>query len=722
MALQWTTAPGRLYEVQWSSALAGGAWTSLGQVSGDGAEASCYDTNLAGTARYLPAAPHSIAVTMQSMKTKTVLAILVLTGLAAATRLSAAEVTVASVLTNGLSEPYNVALDAANNIYISDSGNNRIVKVDVNTQASETLVGIPTDPPGSNDGPEYAAHLNNPQGLLNVTIGGTEGLLLTDTGNNLIRFVTLTNAAIRTLAGQLQGGPADDAAATNATFRFPSGMDADANGNVYIADWGNNSIRVMNLNDPAFGVTNVVIEGTTLFRPAAVAYAGVNQDGADLLWVADTGNQQIKLITLTGPARGQLTSCLGQYRLTGTNDSVFGPTARFNGPGALMWLDGVGLLISDTLNNAVRLATNYTALGTTNYAVFTFAGVPGPGEGKLTDGSVRSAMFNSPYGLAQDTFNNGFLVADLKNNAIRRIQLGNPLPPVPKPRIGWVDFHLDSFGSLVSILRTTEPFVFNNDVVIAVDGTAGTETHFTSGTTPSNPLQDTIPDPDINHGSTPPPYHDGMYPDEVPPSIIVARPDVTVKAIGLQKGRRSSPVANARFQFQAGAPNILGDNAAGFTVSGVTTGAVMYYTIDGADPVKGPPSTGPLYETANLSLIATTNLIFKIRAFRDNYADSGVATKLFSPTNFVANTMTLGFEGGEARSDFIASPGQSFYSPVTLNVLKGSKIYSLQFNLTVTNAGSNPGPAISPDSLGFRSLLVKPTPFLAWGVPPRLRR
>ena len=52
MVLQWLTAPGRVYEVQWSSDLAGGVWTSLGQVSGDGALASVPDATLTGTARY----------------------------------------------------------------------------------------------------------------------------------------------------------------------------------------------------------------------------------------------------------------------------------------------------------------------------------------------------------------------------------------------------------------------------------------------------------------------------------------------------------------------------------------------------------------------------------------------------------------------------------------------------------------------------------------------
>ena len=52
MALQWLTAPGKAYEVQWSANLAGSWWNALATVSGDGTVASCFDTNLTATVRY----------------------------------------------------------------------------------------------------------------------------------------------------------------------------------------------------------------------------------------------------------------------------------------------------------------------------------------------------------------------------------------------------------------------------------------------------------------------------------------------------------------------------------------------------------------------------------------------------------------------------------------------------------------------------------------------
>jgi sugar lactone lactonase YvrE len=622
-----------------------------------------------------------------------------------------AQVTVATVLTNGLNEPYNIVVDSKNNLYIADSANNRIVTVDANTQQATTLAGIPSDPPGDNDGPSYLAHFNNPEGLLIVNLAGNETLLLSDSGNHLIRSVDLSDGTVTTLAGQPGGGPAVDAAGTNATFRYPTGMAHDANGNVYIADWGNNTIRVMNLNDPVLGVTNLLVSGTTFWRPTAVACVGTNQ-----LWVADSGNQMVDLITFTNPTAGYVTSSLGARGIPGTNDSTFGASARFNGPSGLLWVEGTGLIISDTLNNSIRLATNYPAFGTTNYSVSTFAGVAGPGNGAAVDGPALSARFNSPFGLAQDFANNGFLVADLKNDAIRRIQNGPPLPPVPTPQIGWVDFPPPLF---LSVLVTNQPFVFNNDVIIAIAGTAGTETHFTYDTTPANPLVDTVPNPTASEGSTPPGYRNGLPASQVPPTIVAPRPDITIKAIGLQQGRQNSSITAARFQFIAASPSIIGENAANFLVKNTTKGAQMWYTLDGTDPTNAPPSLGPIVDGVNLSIDAKSNLVFKIRAFRDQYANSTILTKTFSASNFVGNMISFGFLAGEASSDFVAAPGQIFYAPVTLSVLPGVSIYSFQFNVTVNNMGT--GAPVPAGAFGFESFLEKPNPIdktLLEKIPP----
>jgi len=205
-------------------------------------------------------------------------------------------------------------------------------------------------------------------------------------------------------------------------------------------------------------------------------------------------------------------------------------------------------------------------------------------------------------------------------------------PAVPEPKIGWVDFRVPP-AIIVSILRTGSSFVFNNDVTIAILGTDGTETHFTSGPTPSSPANDNIPYPSSTVGSTPPNYFDGMFPEQVPPSIILPQPDVTVKAIGFESGLQSSLIVSTRFQFRAAGPSIQGTNAASFKVFDDTIGAQMWYTTDASDPTNAPPSVGPIAGSqsgVDLSINSPSNFTFKIRAFRHQYQPSDVVSKTFS--------------------------------------------------------------------------------------------
>ena len=83
------------------------------------------------------------------MKTKTLLGTLAIIGLLALP--AGAQITVSTAVTNALAEPYNAVEDAKGNIYISDSANDRIVRIDASTQVATTLSGI-TGVAGSNDG------------------------------------------------------------------------------------------------------------------------------------------------------------------------------------------------------------------------------------------------------------------------------------------------------------------------------------------------------------------------------------------------------------------------------------------------------------------------------------------------------------------------------------------------------------------------------------------
>ena len=193
-------------------------------------------------------------------------------------------------------------------------------------------------------------------------------------------------------------------------------------------------------------------------------------------------------------------------------------------------------------------------------------------------------------------------------------------------------------------------------------------------------------------------------------------PDLVIQAVNVGPGG-SSAVVTAEFLFQAGNPKIIGDNAAQFTISDITTNVTLWYTIDGSDPTNTRPAQHQHWADLHYQRQFRhafpsfgQQILFQARAFRQGYQPSGIASQIFTPANYVPNTISFGFASGEASSDFVASPGQTFYAPVTLSPLPGTVIYSLQFNLTVTNAGPNPGPAITPGAFNFQSMLVKPDP------------
>jgi hypothetical protein len=625
--------------------------------------------------------------------------------------LSRAQLTVGTLPTSGLGEPYNLAQDDFYNVYISDSANNAILKIDASAQAMSLLVG--SAGAGYVDGPAYLAEFSNPQGLITASIGGTNGLIVVDTDNGVIRFVRTSDGYVSTLAGNTNGPLVDSTIGRNATFYFPYGITSDTNGNVYIADWGHNAIRVINLNDPNFGVTSLAVTNTTfvLNRPKAVAFAGANQ-----LWVADTGNHTIRLVTLSNPTNGSQTTYMGGLNShnSGTTDSGLGAGARFNTPSGLMWDPTVGLLISDTGNNTIRLATNNPIYGVTNYAVITFAGVPGPGGS--ANGGALSATFNSPFGMVKDIPNGRYLLADALNHAIRIIQYGPVLGTCPTPSIGYITFVFDvNQGQFVSVLNTDPPFTFNNDIPVGISYPAGYNAGYTlDGTQPNK----SSPSPNryyqinstLNLGKI-----------SVP---INYNSNVLITAFTWNIGQPSSPATNALFRFITATPQFIGQNAADFQISCITSDALLYYTTDGSDPTilttnvftaSFDPTTG--LHSFN---IASNNFLLKCFARRvdatHNYMDSTVASNFFSAANYVPNRIGFGLTNGEPHSSFVAWPGQIFYAPVTLQLIPNfGTMFSLQFNVTVTNVFTN---IIA--GLDFFSMLMSQVPALEGQYYPPL--
>ncbi len=200
-----------------------------------------------------------------------------------------------------LNTPSGVAFDAAGNLYIADVNNNRIRKV-TTAGAISTVAGNGTGGYSGDGGQATNAELNNPRG---VACDATGNLYIADFENNRIRKVT-TVGVISTVAGNGTGGYSGDGGqATVAELNQPIGVTLDTAGNLYIADTYNNRIRIVT----TAGVISTVAgngtggysgdggqaTATELYTPAGITF-----DAAGNLYIGDVENNRIRKVTTVG--------------------------------------------------------------------------------------------------------------------------------------------------------------------------------------------------------------------------------------------------------------------------------------------------------------------------------------------------------------------------------------------------------------------------------------
>ena len=153
-----------------------------------------------------------------------------------------------------ISNPYGVVVDNAGNLFFADFINDRIRRVDAITDIITTVVGTGTPGSSGDAGPASLAQLNSPAGIAMDSAGN---LFIADSANNRIRRVDASTGNITTVAGN--GGigfSGDGGLATNASFFFPYGVAVDSNGNLFIADTFNKRIRRV---DGSTGVITTIV-------------------------------------------------------------------------------------------------------------------------------------------------------------------------------------------------------------------------------------------------------------------------------------------------------------------------------------------------------------------------------------------------------------------------------------------------------------------------------
>jgi len=315
--------------------------------------------------------------------------------------------------------PTGVAVDAATNVYVSDTGNYTIRKIaQVGTNwVVTTLAGSPTLG-GTNDGTGTAAHFNGPAGMATDIAGN---IYVTD--GFAIRQVTPAGV-VTTLAGSgFQAGSNDG---TNGVARFgvtvsggPKSVAVDGSTNIYVADTYNDTIRKITPLGTNWITTTIAgsvgaigfADGTNAVPRFDNPY-GVAIDSGGNLYVSDSPSETIRKIAFNGTNR-IVTTIAGSLLVFGSDDGT-NEAARFQTPEGLAADSAGHLYVADFGNSLIR---EITPVGT-NWVVTTLAGeVGGPG---LVDGVGNAARFNIPHGVAVDTASNLY-VSDTFNHTIRRI-------------------------------------------------------------------------------------------------------------------------------------------------------------------------------------------------------------------------------------------------------------------------------------------------------------
>ncbi|HEU4887081.1 MAG TPA: hypothetical protein VFV49_04280, partial [Thermoanaerobaculia bacterium] len=244
----------------------------------------------------------------------------------------------------------DTAVDSSGNVYISDTSNNTIRRINAGSTTPNVFVGV-TGFSDEIDGDVSTARFATPGGL---TSDSSNNLYVADRNSNTIRKITPAGD-VTTLAGTKYTLGSDDGTGSAARFNNPGDVAADAAGNIYVADTGNHTIRKIT---PAGVVTTLAglagFSGSTNATGSAARFTGpsslaVGSDGN--LYVCDQGNHTIRKVTMAGV----VTTLAGSPGQEGGDDGT-GTDARFRYPIGIA-ADGSGNLYVTSSGSTVRRVT-----------------------------------------------------------------------------------------------------------------------------------------------------------------------------------------------------------------------------------------------------------------------------------------------------------------------------------------------------------------------------
>ncbi len=318
-----------------------------------------------------------------------------------------------------LNNPFDVAFDSAGNLYLSDTLNQRIRRVDAKTGVISTIVGNGEKGFEGDGGPATEAKLNEPYGL---AIDREGNLYFADRLNRRVRKVDGKTGVITTVAGEGSksysgdGGPGEKAGLVE-----PNSVALDGKGKLYIADVAGHRIRVLDLKTgriDTFAGTGKPRHGGDggPAREASIHGARAVEVGPDgTVYILEREGNTLRLVDATGTIR--TLAGTGKKGYSGDGDAA-AAAATFNGPKELAIDPEDGsILVVDTENHAIRRINLPSRSGVPT--IRTEAG-DGKRGGSGDGGSATSARLNRPHGVAVAP-DGSVLIGDTGNNRIRRV-------------------------------------------------------------------------------------------------------------------------------------------------------------------------------------------------------------------------------------------------------------------------------------------------------------